>query len=729
MKDYQIPPHRRPGLARFRGLWSLTSALLFFLLAPARAAAQGTGTPPEDQPPVVTGFAPNTGSPGTEVTVTGEHLAGATGVEFNGLAAVFQGGFSGTNLVATVPLGATTGPITIVTPSGTNTTLATFTVTMAPAPEITDFSPESGEAGVSVVINGLNLSGATSVRFNGVEADFTLFGNTITAHVPQTASTGPITVVTASGSSTSSNSFLVTTFGAPVITNVTPLSGRPGTRVTLSGQNLASVTSVRFHGVAAAFDVFGLAIVATVPEAASTGVITILAPNGSATSPGAFTVINSLTPEITGFTPNFGGPGTLVKITGTNLMNVTEVLFGGAAAQFTLVSASELNATVPSAATTGALTVSAAVGTAVSSDVFYVAVQILSFEPKHGPVGTTVSIQGLNFTGAIAVLCGGVSASFTNVSPTEIRATVPEGATSGAISIATPAGFVQSDTNFLLPPKILDVNPPSGPTSSDVTITGENLLEATAVQFAGTSAVFTPALLTSVVATVPASAQNGPITVTTPAGSATSLNSFYVGRFSDLAVGMTALPVSVSVGDFLSYTLQVSNHGPLEASDVVLSDLLPSGAKLVFLPSGADCFETNNLITCQLGTVPAGADLTFRVSVQITDGPYLTNQVSVTSSSADPNLADNAVSLLTILKGAPPIPILTNVTLAITVSGNALELSWPSAAPGFVVETTPSLAPPVQWSGLADTPVVSNGKNTVTLARSSRTSFFRLRNP
>jgi uncharacterized repeat protein (TIGR01451 family) len=340
-----------------------------------------------------------------------------------------------------------------------------------------------------------------------------------------------------------------------------------------------------------------------------------------------------------------------------------------------------------------------------------------------------VSIEGLNFTGAIAVLFAGVSASFTNVSPSEIRVTVPDGATSGAISIATPAGFGRSESNFLLPPKIIEVNPASGPTSSEVTITGENLLEATAVQFAGTDAVFTPALLNSVVATVPASAKSGPITVTTPAGSAASPDSFYVGQFSDLAIGMTTLPDSVSVGDFLSYTLRLSNHGPLEASDVVLTDRLPAGVQLVFLPSGVDCFETNNLITCQLGTVPAGSDLSFRVTVQITGGPYLTNQVNVISSSADPNLADNAASLLTILNGAPPPPPPTDIALTITLVGNALELSWPSSARGFVVERAPSLTPPAQWSALANPPVLSNGKSTVTLALSSGTSFFRLRNP
>src|SRR5215208_7003685 len=57
---------------------------------------------------------------------------------------------------------------------------------------------------------------------------------------------------------------------------------------------------------------------------------------------------------------------------------------------------------------------------------------VTSLNPTSGPVGTIVTITGTGFTGATAVEFNGVAASsFTVDSDTQIRATVPAGATTG----------------------------------------------------------------------------------------------------------------------------------------------------------------------------------------------------------------------------------------------------------------------------------------------------------
>jgi hypothetical protein len=61
-----------------------------------------------------------------------------------------------------------------------------------------------------------------------------------------------------------------------------------------------------------------------------------------------------------------------------------------------------------------------------------------------------------------------------------------------------------------------------------VTITGHNLSAATAVAFGGTPAAIVSATATQVVTTVPSGGATGRITVTTPAGTATSDTSFTV---------------------------------------------------------------------------------------------------------------------------------------------------------------------------------------------------------
>lgn len=77
-------------------------------------------------PPVITGFAPASGLPGTNVVLTGQNFLGAKAVRFGEVTATFVPPTNNTTLVVTVPVGAQTGPITVVAPAGTNTSLQDF---------------------------------------------------------------------------------------------------------------------------------------------------------------------------------------------------------------------------------------------------------------------------------------------------------------------------------------------------------------------------------------------------------------------------------------------------------------------------------------------------------------------------------------------------------------------------------------------------------------------------
>src|SRR5437879_5263272 len=72
---------------------------------------------------------------------------------------------------------------------------------------------------------------------------------------------------------------------------------------------------------------------------------------------------------------------------------------------------------------------------------------ISSFTPTSGPVGTTVTITGTNFTGTNAVIVGAVSAPFTVVSPTTITAAVVPGAGSGAVAVISQNPLCGSATS------------------------------------------------------------------------------------------------------------------------------------------------------------------------------------------------------------------------------------------------------------------------------------------
>jgi len=100
----------------------------------------GGGAPPP-APPTITGFSPTSGPVGTSVTIDGSGFTGATDVKFNGTSV--GSGFavnSDTQITATVPSGATTGPISVITPAGTGTSANSFTVT---APGVLVFTPDA----------------------------------------------------------------------------------------------------------------------------------------------------------------------------------------------------------------------------------------------------------------------------------------------------------------------------------------------------------------------------------------------------------------------------------------------------------------------------------------------------------------------------------------------------------------------------------------------------------
>jgi hypothetical protein len=247
----------------------------------------------------------------------------------------------------------------------------------------------------------------------------------------------------------------------------------------------------------------------------------------------AFT-ITPLAPKIGSFTPTSGSAGTGIDILGTRFSGATRVTFNGAAAGFTVVSDSEIRATVSCAASSGSISVTTAEGTGWSSASFAVLhplPTIDSFTPVSGPVGTTVEIVGSHFSCGSGVEFNGAAAGYGVDSDSEIHAVVPAGATTGPISVTTPSGAGISALPFtvtVLSPTISSFTPTSGPVGTSVDIQGANLGRASAVRFNGTGAVYAVDSDSELHATVPAGATTGPIEVTTANGTATSSSAFTV---------------------------------------------------------------------------------------------------------------------------------------------------------------------------------------------------------
>jgi len=115
--------------------------------------------------PVITAVSPTFGAPGTSVDIQGSDLSQTLeGPVWFG-SAIFTV-VSANEVVATVPLDATSGPVSITATSGVAVTFGNFLV----PPRITEISPDQRAPRAVILISGANFEGATAVVFNGTNS-------------------------------------------------------------------------------------------------------------------------------------------------------------------------------------------------------------------------------------------------------------------------------------------------------------------------------------------------------------------------------------------------------------------------------------------------------------------------------------------------------------------------------------------------------------------------------
>ena len=330
--------------------------------------------------------------------------------------------------------------------------LAFFWATgQAQAQTITSFTPTSGTTGTTVTITGSGFTGASTVAFNGIAgALFVQDDFTILTQVPSGATNGLISVTVGANTVSSVDTFYVGQ-SFPSITSFTPVSGTVGSNVTINGQNLNLIDSLRFNGTKATYNFLNAtSIVGIVPVGATTGLIELFYQGTRYTSSSPYTVV-AAPPAITSFSPTSGPTGTTVSIIGTSFVGVTQITFNNVNAPiFTVHRPDSITAVVPPSATTGLIRITTSGGNITTRQAFQVlnptGPTITNFNPFNGPVGTTVTITGTNFNGLTTVLFNGTVATVTSSTNTQIIVNVPVGATTGNIAVVTTLGA--ATTNF-----------------------------------------------------------------------------------------------------------------------------------------------------------------------------------------------------------------------------------------------------------------------------------------
>ena len=149
---------------------------------------------------------------------------------------------------------------------------------------------------------------------------------------------------------------------------------------------------------------------------------------------------------------------------------------------------------------------------------------------------------------------------------------------------------------------------------------------------------------------------------------------------ADLALSKQLVSGSpVVAGSTAVYQLTVTNHGPSVAHGVTINDVLPSGGTLDE-PASPGC-AAGSPVVCTVGTLQPGVSADIRIAVIVPPGTpataVLSNSATVTSTTTDPNLANNTASVdtpatreadLQIVKVAPDEPVEAGQPIAYTLT-------------------------------------------------------------
>jgi len=288
------------------------------------------------------------------------------------------------------------------------------------AASIRDLYPRIGPAagGNQIRIFGTGfVSGATQVRFGATAATAVsvVTATELFVTVPAGSTTvADVIVTTPSGSATLSGRYAYAS--APTIAGVTPVKGPigGGTTLTIGGANfVAGGTTVSIGGAPASLLAVTPASITAVapPRPAGAADVTVQTSAGTATLSGAFRYLG--VPTVGTFAPPSGGAGTVVTIQGLNFdtdAGATTVKFGTLDAAVSSVTATQIVATVPAAATTAPITVTTLGGTAESTTSF--STRTLTRIDLAPPTASLLVDETLAFV-ATAVYSDGTSQNIT----------------------------------------------------------------------------------------------------------------------------------------------------------------------------------------------------------------------------------------------------------------------------------------------------------------------------
>ena len=201
-----------------------------------------------------------------------------------------------------------------------------------------------------------------------------------------------------------------------------------------------------------------------------------------------------------------------------------------------------------------------------------------------------------------------------------------------------------------------------------------------------------------------------------------------VGSSADMQVTDSGSPNPVTAGSNITYTQVVTNTGPSAADNATMVSPIPANTTFVSIavPAGWSCAtpgigNTGNVVCTNVNLAASTAgtfNLVVKVAAGAANGTVITDTVSVNSSAADPNSANNTASVSTLVGTSGPDLTVTNSALPNPVQAGAnitytqvvTNTGSSAATTATFTEATPantalvSITPPVGWTCAAFPP-------------------------
>lgn len=584
------------------------------------------------------------------------------------------------------------------------------------APNITGISPTStaaGQPGLTLTVNGFGFGMDSVASFNGTALTTAYASSTqVTAAVPANLLTlaGTASITLASGGATSNSvGFTV----SPTVTSLSPSSataGGPGFTLTVNGTGFQSGATVSFNGNTLSATVANpTQLTASVPAGLITtaGALPVSVTSGGLGSNSTnFTVVPA--PSLSSVSPTStpaGSAAFTLTVNGGNFGGDSVVNFAGTALTTTVVSASQVTASVPAnlVTTAGNVSVTLTTGGVTSNAASFTvsAPAITSIDPDTVTAGGAAFLLTVNGSalgpGSIVqwTVAGTTTTLSTNdLSASEVTASVPSNliGTTGTAQITVKSGNSTSNSETLTivaGPALSSINPDTitaGSGSFTLTANGTGFASGAVVQWNGAALSTTFQSADELTATVPANqvASVGTASITVKSAGVTS-NSL---TFTIVAAPTISSlnPNTITAGS-VDFTLTVNGSGfapgaAIKWNGTALGTVFVSSAQL-----------TATVVSSQVAS--PGTE-----HVTVTSGGVTSNSVNFTvvSGPAITSLSPSAVTA-----GSPAFTLTVNGTGF--ASGAVVE--WNTTALSTTYKATTQLTASVPASLIASASTAS----------------------